>query len=145
MSSTKTVEELTQENATLKEALNNLSLQYEQAISSQKQERETLKQSILSLRTDIRKESDRVLRVSPGQQSTVLNNTASQSPTIEETDEQDKPPKQDLQAEVDRLKSELHSAKASAQKCKQALSLSGSCWAVVLLKMIVISYRQESI
>lgn len=109
LSQSKTVEELSCENATLKEALNNLSLQYEQAVSSQNKERESLKQSILTLRTDIRKESDRVLRV-PSQ--SFHQESIDEGPDGEESES-----KPDLEREVARLKTELAAAKASATKC----------------------------
>lgn len=123
LASTKTNEELAQENATLKEALNQLSLQHEQAVSSQRHERNTLKQSIISLRSDIRKESDRVLRVPAHQQGGTALLSQHLPPHLpndlsDGLDNSNGSSTTEMQAELESLRAELNHAKSSAQKCK---------------------------
>lgn len=171
LGSTKTVEELAHENATLKEALNTLSLQYEQAVSHQTTERESLKQSIMSLRTDFKKESERAMMRSAvvgadgpsqsvqhlHQQQQQQSNAATQVPAHEDESSSSNSgngqgaPGPSLQAEVDRLKAELHSARASAQKCtsagREAPPKKLPCMhsGILSLRKNVLLYRQEQI
>jgi hypothetical protein len=101
LASNKTMEELTMENAHLKQSLDSLSQRFSKLLGDQRRERETLKHSILSLKTDIRKESDRVVRVPLG--STTLEPVAEKRATVDEVEE---------------LRQELKAAKMNAAKCK---------------------------